>query len=116
MGQQKASIQNLDLSKVDAKSFKNQQVNLSIVSILQTELGKGDTAIISAKKSIASVISNFEDAVTISQAILPQADRYIDMAKALGEAGVQKNLENVKAEANATIKMANASIAKLKSI
>lgn len=94
----------------------NTNIQLNIVSILKTDLGKGDVFIVNGRKSLQNVIDGYNSAIGVYQSIIPQADKYIDMAKAMGESGIQKNLEDTKKEANDMIKLASSAIAKLKSI
>lgn len=100
----------------DIKLAFNTNIQLNIVSILKTELGKGDVHIVNGRKSLQSVIDGYSNAITVYNSIIPQADKYIDMAKAMGEMGIQKNLEDTKKEALSMVKLATAAIAKLKSI
>lgn len=97
---------------------RNQEIHiqLNIVSNLQNDLGKGDSLIVNGRKSIQSIIESYNSAISVYQSIIPQADRYIDMAKSLGEATIQKQLEDVKKQANEMIKTCNSSISKLKSV
>ena len=94
----------------------NTNIQLNIVSILKTDLGKGDAFIVNGRKSMQNVIDGYNSAISVYTSIVSQADKYIDMAKAMGETGIQKSLEDTKKEANDMIKLSNAAITKLKSI
>lgn len=102
--------------KLAFKKTSEIHIALNIVSVLQGELGKGDSNIVTARGSIAPAVENYNKAIAVYQSIIPKANTYIDMAKALGDAGIQKNLESVLKEANNMIKVCNTAIAKLKSV
>ena len=91
-------------------------IQLNIVSILKTDLGKGDSFIVNGRKGIQGVVDGYSNAINVYKGIIPMADKYIEMAKALGDAGIQKNLEDTKKEALSMIKISETAINKLKSI
>lgn len=104
------------VSLASEAGFKNQSIQLNIVSDLNSQLGAADNAWLTGKKYLSSVIEGYEKGKAGYAAIIPTAQRYIEMAKALGEAGIQKSLENVIKDANGGIKQCEAAISKLKSI
>jgi len=94
----------------------NTNIQLNIVGILQGDLGKGDSAIVNGRKGIQTAVEGYNQAISVYTAIIPTANKYLDMAKALGEASIQKQLESVIKDANEMIKASNVAITKLKSI
>ncbi len=91
-------------------------IQLNIVGILQGDLGKGDSAIVNGRKGIQTAVDGYNSAIAVYQSIIPTANKYLDMAKALGEATIQKQLEGVIKNANDMIKASNTAISKLKSV
>lgn len=102
--------------KLGFKKVSEVHIALNIVSILQGELGKGDSSIVSARSSIAPAVENYNKAISVYQSIIPKANQYLDMAKALGDAGIQKQLDTILKDANSMIKVCNTAITKLKSV
>jgi|SRR3990172_8684495 len=94
----------------------NTNIQLNIVGILQGDLGKGDMAIVNGRKGIQTAVDGYNSAITVYTAIIPTANKYLDMAKALGEASIQSQLEKVIKDANEMIKASTAAVAKLKSV
>lgn len=97
---------------------KNQQTHLqlNIVNNLQSDLGRGDASIANGRKSLSAVIDGYQSAIPIYNEIISQADKYILMAKSLGEAGIEKSLNQIKKEAGDMIKLCTSAISKLKAI
>jgi len=106
----------LNLNAVKSQTVKNVSIELNIVGNLQDDLGKGDTFIVNGRKSLQSVIDGYSSAIVVYNGIIPTANKYLDMAKALGEATIQKQLETIIKNANEMIKLSNQAINKLKSI
>lgn len=106
----------LNLNAVKSQTVKNVSLELNIVGNLQDDLGKGDTFIVNGRKSLQSVIDGYSSAIVVYNGIIPTANKYLDMAKALGEATIQKQLETIIKNANEMIKLSNQAINKLKSI
>ena len=94
----------------------NTNIQLNIVGILQGDLGKGDSAIVNGRKGIQTAVEGYGQAISVYSSIIPTANKYLDMAKALGEASIQKQLETVIKDANEMIKASNTAINKLKSV
>lgn len=101
---------------INLQAWQEKQFKLNIVSQLQTELGKGDSHLISARKSIPSIIDDMQKAIGVYSGIPSVADKYIDMAKALGETSIQKSLEDIKKNANSLVKQTETTIGKLKAL
>jgi hypothetical protein len=87
-----------------------------IRTILQGQLGDGDAQITKGRQSLSSVIDGYENAIKIYNSIVPDANKYIEMAKALGETTILSNLEKIKKDAQTMIKASEGAISKLKSI
>ena len=92
------------------------KIQLNIVSILQSDLGKGDSVRIDAKNKVNAAVSDYKNALTVYNAILPMASKYIDMAVALGEKAIEGQLRKAVKDAQEMIKLCNGNIQKLQSI
>ena len=99
-------------------SLKGKKVDLSMSAStdLAADLGRGDAQIIAGRKAIPTIVDGYQNAVTIYQSVVSSADKYIVMAKALGETEIQQSLEKRKKDALDMIKLSQAAITKLKSI
>lgn len=107
---------NVQEIKLHFKKLEEQKFQFNIVSNLQNDLGKGDSFIANGRKSLSSVIDGYSSAIPVYNQIISEADKYILMAKSLGEAGIEKSLNQIKKDANDMIKLCNSAISKLKSI
>jgi len=105
-----------DEIKLHFQKLNEQNFKLNIVSNLKTDLGKGDSFIVNGRKSLSTVIDGYSSAIPVYNSIISQADRYIDMAKALGEANIEKALNEIKKEASDMIKICNSAVTKLRAI
>ena len=104
------------MKKEEIKLAFNTNIQLNIVGILQGDLGKGDMSIVNGRKGIQMAVDGYNQAITVYSSIIPTANKYLDMAKALGEASIKSQLEKVIKDANEMIKASNAAVTKLKSV
>ena len=102
--------------KLALEKNREAHIKLNIVSILAGDLSKGDAKVVSARGNIKAMIQDLNDAKQIYNDVIPTADKYIDMAKALGESGIQKSLEKTKKDALDAIKNADRQIKILSSL
>jgi len=102
--------------KLHFKNLNEQNFKLNIVSNLKTDLGKGDSLIVNGRKSLSNVIDGYSSAIPVYNQIISEADKYILMAKSLGEANIEKSLNQIKKEASDMIKICNSAVTKLRAI
>jgi hypothetical protein len=102
--------------KLALQKNSETHIQLNIVSILQNELGKGDTKVVSSRSSIKDMISGLNEAKSFYDNVVKQADKYLDMAKALGDAGIEKSLNTIKKNALDSIKSCDKQIKTLQSL
>ena len=88
----------------------------NISDILSGDLGKGDAFVVNARKNISTVIDGYNNAISVYQGVATTGEKYLAMAKALGDENMIARLtKNIK-DANEMIKVSNQAIAKIKSI
>jgi hypothetical protein len=99
-------------------AFKiNQEIHLANISdVLNGDLSKGDSIVVSARKNIQSVVDGYNSAISIYQQVSSTADKYLTMAKALGDDNMISRLSKNIKDANEMIKACNQAISRLKSI
>lgn len=88
----------------------------NIADMLSSDLGKGDVKIVEARKSISSIVDGYSSAITVYTEVANTANKYLDMAKSLGEATMISRLTKIIKDANDMIKVCNQAVAKAKSI
>ncbi len=95
-------------------SVKIQMANIS--DMLSSDLGKGDSLIVNARKNISNIVEGYSQAISVYQSVASTGEKYLGMAKALGDENMISRLtKNIK-DANEMIKVSNAAINKVKSI
>ena len=92
------------------------KIQLNIVSILQTDIGKGDSIRVDAKSKVNAAIADYKNALTVYNSIAPLAQKYIDMAVALGEKQIESQLRKAVKDSQDMVKLCNSNIQKLQSI
>jgi hypothetical protein len=109
----------IDLSerKTQLASANISDIKLAnIADILQSDLGKGDSFIVSARKNISSMVEDYGKAIGVYNDVSSSADNYLKMANALGDDNMISRLSKAKKSAQEMIKVSNTAINKLKAI
>lgn len=98
-------------------AIKGQKLTLAnIADTLSSDLGKGDLKIVEARKNIQSLVDGYQSAIQIYEGINSTANKYLDMAKALGETTMITRLSKIIKDSSDMIKFSNQAISKIKSI
>jgi len=96
---------------------QNQKFYLANISdVLNGDLSKGDSFVVGARKNIQSIVEGYNSAIQVYQSVANTGDKYLVMAKSLGDDNMIGRLtKNIK-DANEMIKVCNQAISKAKSI
>lgn len=102
--------------KLHLDKNREHHVRLNITKILADDVNVGFGMIADARKNISTIVDGYNKAIQKFNSILPRADQYIEMAKALGDKTIETSLQKTKKEAIDMVKVSNQVIAKLKSL
>jgi hypothetical protein len=97
-----------------SKGILIQLANIS--DILAGNIGKGDSLVAGARKNISAIVDGYTQAIAVYQDVANTANKYLDMARALGDDNMIGRLTKNLKDANEMIKACNQAIAKAKSV
>lgn len=96
------------------KGIKIELAN--IADVLIQDISKGDAQVVKSRGIISDAIIGYNEGVKIYSSTIQTANKYLDMAKALGEQSMIDKLTKVIKDSDEMIKLSNQAISKLKSV
>lgn len=104
------------LIKLGEQSKKVNVELANIADILSVDIGRGDSKIVEGRKKISEIVSSYKESIVIYNEVVQTGNKYLEMAKALGDNTMISRLNKNIKDASSMVKTANSVISKLQSL